>query len=63
MRIHHPKPNGQKYKGLGDLIAHGTKITGVDKVAKFVANAVGKEDCGCTSRQEKLNKQFPFKSK
>lgn len=63
MSIHYPKPNGQRYRGLGDLIAAGTKATGIDKVAKFVAKSVGKEDCGCNERQDTLNKRFPFKNK
>ena len=61
MSLHHPKPNGQRYRGLGDIIAAGTKATGIDKVAKFAAKAMGKEDCGCSERQDTLNKRFPFK--
>ena len=61
--VYYPKPNGKKYKGLGDVIAAGTKATGIDKVAKFAANAMGKEDCGCKARQDTLNKRFPFKKK
>jgi hypothetical protein len=34
----------------------------MDKVAKFVAKAAGKEDCGCKERQDTLNKRFPFKN-
>jgi hypothetical protein len=63
MNIHYPKPNGRKYKGLGDFVAAGTKATGIDKVVKFAANAVGIDDCGCSKRQELLNESFPFKSK
>ena len=58
--VHHPLPNGQKYRGLGDVIAAGTRSTGIDKVAKFAANVMGKEDCGCGQRQDTLNKRFPF---
>lgn len=47
-------------KGLGDTIAQFTKITGLDKLAKNVAKASGKEDCGCKKRQELLNKKFPY---
>lgn len=61
--VHHPSPNGRRFRGLGDVVAAGTKATGIDKVAKFVANAVGKEDCGCDARQDTLNKRFPFKNK
>jgi len=63
MEIHYPKPNGTKYRGLGDVIAAATKATGIDKVVKFAANAVGIEDCGCGDKQESLNRKFPFKSK
>lgn len=59
--VHHPRPNGQRLRGLGDVVALGTKVTGIDKVAKFAANAMGKEDCGCEQRQDTLNKRFPFK--
>jgi hypothetical protein len=48
-------------KGLGDLIEKGTQATGIDKVAKFVSNKMGKSDCGCKKRKEALNKKFPFK--
>lgn len=51
----------QRPRGLGDVIANITNKTGIDKVAKFAAKAVGKEDCGCSERQESLNKAFPFK--
>ena len=50
----------QKSKGLGDTIAKVTKATGIDKVAEGVAKAMGKEDCGCGKRQEKLNQMFPY---
>jgi len=59
--IYHPKPNGQRLRGLGDVIAVGTKVTGIDKVAKFAAKVVGAKDCGCGARQDTLNKRFPFK--
>jgi hypothetical protein len=62
MKIYHPKPNGTKYRGLGDVVAAGTKATGIDKVVKFASNVVG-VDCGCGKRQESLNEKFPFKSK
>lgn len=50
----------EQSKGLGDTIAKITKKTGIDKVAKGVAQAMGKEDCGCGKRQEQLNKAFPY---
>ncbi len=53
----------QESKGLGDTIAKVTHAVGLDKVAESVAHAVGKEDCGCNKRREKLNDLFPYKSK
>ena len=53
----------QELRGLGDVIAKVAKLTTMDKVAKFVAKAAGKEDCGCSERQDTLNKRFPFKKK
>ena len=47
-----------KSKGLGDTVAKVTKYTKIDKLVEFVAG----EDCGCTERQEKLNKMFPYKT-
>lgn len=52
--------NWSEYKGLGDLVAKLTNITGVDVAVKKVAKAAGVEDCGCTARQEALNKAVPF---
>ena len=49
-------------KGLGDVVEKVARITQMDKVAKFVAKAAGKEDCGCSKRQDTLNKRFPFKN-
>jgi hypothetical protein len=57
------KPVSTPSRGLGDTIAKFTKATGIDKVAKFAAKAVGAEDCGCNGRQETLNKAFPYKNK
>ena len=53
----------QESKGLGDTIAKVTHAVGLDKVAESVAHAVGKEDCGCNKRRQKLNDLFPYKSK
>jgi hypothetical protein len=50
----------QESKGLGDTIAKVTHAVGLDKVAETVAKAVGKEDCGCSKRQQKLNDMFPY---
>ena len=48
-------------KGLGDTIAKLTEALGIDKVAESVAQAMGKEDCGCKKRQQTLNDMFPYK--
>jgi hypothetical protein len=53
----------EESKGLGDTIAKITHATGLDIVAEKVAHAMGKEDCGCKKRQEKLNDLFPYKNK
>jgi hypothetical protein len=50
----------QESKGLGDTIAKITNAVGLDKVAENVAKAVGKEDCGCNKRRQKLNDMFPY---
>ena len=42
-----------KSKGLGDSIEKITKVTGI--------KSLGKKDCGCNKRKEKLNKMFPYK--
>lgn len=47
-------------KGLGDLVAKVTKVTGIDKVADVVAKNLGLEDCGCEQRQKDLNQIFSF---
>ena len=52
----------KKSKGLGDTIKKITSATKIDKLAKKIAKAVGKDDCGCDERQEKLNKMFPYKT-
>lgn len=56
------KTNSEESTGLGDTIAKITHATGLDVVAEKVANALGKEDCGCKRRQEKLNELFPYKT-
>lgn len=48
-------------KGLGDTIAKITNTLGIDKLAEEVAQAMGKEDCGCNKRRRKLNELFPYK--
>ena len=51
----------QESQGLGDTIAKITEKLGLDKVAEEVAQAMGKEDCGCKKREQKLNDMFPYK--
>ena len=46
----------QDIKGLGDIVAKITQATKLDKVAKGIATAMGKDDCGCKARKTKLNK-------
>jgi hypothetical protein len=48
-------------KGLGDTLANVFKQFKIDQMAKKVAQAAGKEDCGCKKRQEMLNEKFPYK--
>lgn len=50
----------KKSQGLGDDIAKITKAMKIDVAAANVAKAMGKKDCGCKKRQEKLNKMFPY---
>jgi hypothetical protein len=50
----------QESKGLGDTIAKVTNAVGLDKFAEAVAKAVGKDDCGCNKRRQKLNDMFPY---
>jgi len=52
----------QPSRGLGDTIAKFAKYTKIDRPAKVVIKAAtGNEDCGCSKRQAKLNKAFPYK--
>ena len=51
----------EKSKGLGDTIEKFTTFTGIKSFAQMTARAVGKKDCGCNKRKEKLNKMFPYK--
>lgn len=52
--------NKQKSRGFGDTVAKLTHFTGIDKLADRVAKAMGKEDCGCERRREKLNEIIPY---
>ncbi|MDB2613381.1 hypothetical protein N9Y89_01220 [bacterium] len=49
-----------KPKGLGDTIENITRVTGIKKVTEVITKAVGKKDCGCNKRKDKLNKAFPY---
>lgn len=49
-----------KSKGLGDDIHKVTTALKIDRVAKKIANLMGKDDCGCNQRKEKLNQLFPY---
>ena len=53
----------EKSKGLGDSVEKFTKMTGIHSLAQFGAKTVGKKDCGCKKRKEKLNKIFPYNNK
>ena len=53
--------NNNKSRGLGDSIARFTRSTGINNLAQMGARAIGKKDCGCNKRKEKLNKMFPYK--
>jgi len=52
-----------KSRGLGDDIAKFTSATGIDKLAEKLAKLAGADDCGCSGRQDDLNKLFPRKNK
>lgn len=54
--------NIQGSTGLGDDIAKITAKLGIDKTAEQIAKAMGKKDCGCKRRQQKLNQMFPYKN-
>jgi len=47
-------------QGLGDDIAKITKAMKIDVAAQNIAKAMGKKDCGCKKRQQKLNDMFPY---
>ena len=47
-------------RGLGDTVAKITHDTGLDKLSALYTKITGKP-CGCASRQEALNKLFPYK--
>ena len=53
----------KKSKGLGDTIEKFTTATGIGALANMTANLIGKDDCGCGKRRDKLNEMFPYKNK
>jgi hypothetical protein len=57
------KTSKQDSIGLGDTIAKITHFFGIDVLAEKIAKLIGKEDCGCTRRKDKLNKIIPYKKK
>ena len=50
------KKHKEKSSGVGDTIEKITKVTGINKLAKW---ALG-EDCGCDDRKKTLNHIFPY---
>jgi hypothetical protein len=48
------KQNYQASKGVGDVVADITKMSGIDYMVKKLFG----EDCGCKERQEALNKYY-----
>lgn len=52
-----------KSKGLGDTVAKVAESLGLNTIAESVAKAMGKSDCGCNKRKQKLNEMFPYKQK
>ncbi len=49
-------------RGLGDTVAKITKATGLDQLSKLYTEITGLP-CGCSQRQEALNKLFPYNIK
>ena len=45
-----------KQKGLGDTVSAITKATGIQMLVKSIFGP----DCGCSERQEALNKMVPY---
>jgi hypothetical protein len=50
-----------KSKGFGDTLANIFKFFKIDILVKKIISIFGVKDCGCTRRQSKLNKLFPYK--
>jgi hypothetical protein len=57
------KSTSEQSVGLGDTVAKITNTLGLDKVAETVAHVIGKDDCGCNKRRQKLNDLFPYTKK
>ena len=53
----------KKSKGLGDTIEKFTHATGLNTLADMTAKFIGKDDCGCNKRRDKLNEMFPYNNK
>lgn len=49
----------KKSEGLGDSIDKITTATGIKALVKWISG----DDCNCNSRQDKLNKMFPYNRK
>jgi GT2 family glycosyltransferase len=47
-------------KGLGDAFAKMTHTCGIDTAAEKIAKWMGWPDCGCSSRQARLNSLYPI---
>jgi len=47
-------------QGLGDDVAKVASAMRLDVAANRIAKSMGKKDCGCKKRQEKLNQMFPY---
>jgi hypothetical protein len=45
-------------KGLGDVVADFTHLTGLDRLADWYSD-VTRQDCGCSQRQDALNQLVP----
>jgi hypothetical protein len=50
-----------KSKGLGDDIKKITSVTKLDKIAESIAKSLGKQDCGCSKRQERIEQNVPIR--
>ncbi|WWT39382.1 hypothetical protein [Microcystis phage Mel-JY01] len=49
-------------EGFGDTVAKVAEKLGLNTIAESVARSLGKKDCGCNKRKQKLNEMFPYKS-